>query len=143
MLSLLVFHPDLWKMAHEEFLLQKNEWQEPDLSALYERLFIGYPLDQSFSATTEISSGQAIRPPAGLTPDETTLFNSLASFAEQEFSAQELSVLRQELISSLVYMRRARTQRDRHQLEEDMREAERLGDSARISELLQRFNELK
>ncbi|MSR85415.1 DNA primase [Candidatus Uhrbacteria bacterium] len=140
--SMIIFHPELWVAAHAAGL-QAFEWQEPDLRVLYEALRLRYPSDQSLLAPVSPALKSAIRPPEGLSPDETMLFNGLASFAEQEFESQELDTLQQELASSLVLMRRRRTTQERERLKNEMHEAELIHDEARIREIEKQFESLK
>jgi DNA primase len=67
----------------------------------------------------------------------------LAILADREFQDQSVDALRQELAITEVRLRELTVTHRRHQLEQQMREAERLGDTERINVLLAQFNQLK
>ncbi|MBU0540279.1 DNA primase [Patescibacteria group bacterium] len=70
------------------------------------------------------------------------LSNFLAIFADSEFEDQSLPVLEKELALTLRRLDEENQQRKRKILEQEMRQAERTGDQARIKDLLAQFNNL-
>jgi len=100
--------------------------------------------DPDVSVKTDLAlANQTIRPPATLTPDEAKIYDALAFLAEREFQGQTLDELKRELKTAAGALRLQRKKRERLQLEQQMREAERLGDQERILELLKRFQALQ
>lgn len=75
------------------------------------------------------------------TPD-IELSNFLAILADREFQDQSLNALRQEVERDCATLRGSQLSTTRTRLEQEMRDAERTGDSARISELLSQFSKL-
>lgn len=71
------------------------------------------------------------------------LVDFLAILADREFQDQSTDALRQELAITEARLRELNLARRRHELEQQMREAERLGDTERINVLLTQFNQLK
>lgn len=94
---------------------------KPELAPLAEAAVKGYDLGQYRSAD---------------------LSNYLAMLADREFEDQSLAHLEQELSFAAKALGEEHLAETRQRLEQDMREAERAGDQARISELLANFNEL-
>lgn len=70
------------------------------------------------------------------------LSNYLAILADREFEDQSLSALERELTLAAQALREEYLTTQRQRLEQEMREAERCGDTARIEQLLVQFNEL-
>lgn len=70
------------------------------------------------------------------------LSNFLAIYADSEFEDQSLPVLEKELELTLRRLDGEYQQRKRKILEQEMRQAERAGDQARIKDLLEQFNNL-
>jgi len=73
---------------------------------------------------------------------DTERLNYLAAFADREFQDQTSETLRRELSLATSELRKLRINRHRQDLEQQMREAERVGDEARITSLLEQFNHL-
>jgi DNA primase len=94
---------------------------KPELEALAQELLQEYYLPRS--------------------PDE-DLLNFLAVYADREFQDQSLDALRRELEVVCTQYRKLRISKTRADLEREMRDAERIGDSAKIQELLTQFNQL-
>ena len=63
--------------------------------------------------------------------------------AERDFQDQTIEALVHELKMGVDLLRRGRTQNERMRLEQEMRQAEREGDQARIASLLAQFDSLK
>ncbi len=70
------------------------------------------------------------------------LSSYLAMFADREFEDRTSVALEQELIKTATRLREEFRAKERQRLEQDMREAERVGDHERIQTLLGQFNEL-
>ncbi len=94
---------------------------KPELAPLAEGLFSAYAPVQS-------------------PPDD--LLNYIAVLADREFQDQSLDALRRELEQALHLLRAHLDAKEMAQLEQDMRDAERVGDEPRIQELAARFAEL-
>jgi len=76
-------------------------------------------------------------------PDTTeNLLNYLAVFADREFQDQSLEALKAELEANCRTLRESRLARRMADLEQQMRDAERIGDTALINELLTQFQSL-
>lgn len=136
-----LYRPELWKT----FLAEKmtpQDFEDVALSTLYVTLVNSY--DSDISVKTDLAlANQTIRPPVTLTPDEVKIYNVLAFQAEREFQGQTLDELKRELKMAADSLRLQRKKRERLQLEQEMREAERLGDQERILVLLKRFQSLQ
>jgi len=140
--ALMLYRLEIWRTGTQELVVTSDEWGEAEHTALYTVLLGRYPVEESLPATADPFSGSAIRPPAGLTPDETKIFNVLALLGEQTFQDWAIDKLRHELTVGVAAMRRLRTTQERTRLEDEMRQAERVGDTARIDELTQQFKNL-
>jgi hypothetical protein len=117
--------------------LTLEDFEHPEARALYEALQRAYAADEL--APDPIAAGHAVRPPASLNPDEAKTFNGLAFLAEREFQGWSLDQLKRELNTDVAQLRLLHKKREREHIEQMMREAERLGDQARIKELLEQF----
>ncbi|MCC7522894.1 DNA primase [Candidatus Uhrbacteria bacterium] len=134
-----ISRPDMFRLAVET--VHPDDFKNPSLSSLYNRLKLGYAQDE-INLNDPVISGQTIRPPATLSPDEAKTFDALAFMAERETQGQPLDELKRELNTAVGQLRVQRRKYERLQLEQEMREAERMGDQARILELLKRFQAL-
>lgn len=94
---------------------------KPELVPLAVELCSAYHLDQS-------------------PPDD--LLNYIAALADREFQDQSLDVLRRELEQTLHLLHVQLNMQELARLEQDMRDAERVGDEPRIQELASRFANL-
>lgn len=140
--AMMIYRPELWKEAKDSLKIIPEDLDSIDLSTLYGSLLVGY--DPAVSVQTDLAAAnQTIRPPATLTPDEAKTFHALAFLAEREYQGQTLEELKRELKTAAGTLRLQRKKRERLQLEQQMREAERLGDQERILELLKRFQTLQ
>jgi hypothetical protein len=70
------------------------------------------------------------------------LSNYLAILADREFEDQSPAAMEQELRTVAAALRDEHVSRERQRLEEEMRDAERTGDQARIRSLLAQFHSL-
>lgn len=122
--------------------LAPEEFSEQDLAGLYGKLILLYDLDHSSTKATATPAVTPLRPPDGLTPDETQLFDALAHMAEHETQDLTMDGVKHDILQALSSLRHGRTSRERQALEIAMREAERSGDQARISEINARFQSL-
>lgn len=121
LLSLLLLDKGLARFA-DELGLADGDFADPELAALYARVRQEYPVDKLSSEP---------------------LINMLALQAEQEWSGTSLVARKQEFIRCLELMRQERRLTTRKHLEQQMREAERVGDADKIAELLEQFEQLK
>jgi DNA primase len=142
LLSGLIYRPTLFQKAMEEWMLSAADFLDPELAGLYGKTASWYSSDQTLPVAPDIRAGQPIRPPGDLTPDETKLFDALAFLAEREFQELNIEQVVRDLTHTFLSVRQSRVTRERKRLEEQMREAERLGDQAKIADLLRQFNEL-
>ena len=141
LLAMAMYRPELWKEALTVERVIPGDFEDAELSTLYGKLYSVY--DSNESVTTDPAlAGQTIRPPANLTPEEAKNFDALAFLAEREFQGQPLDLLKRELKTAVGSLRLHRKKQERQRLEQEMREAERLGDQDRILTLLKRFNAL-
>ncbi|MCR4256103.1 MAG: hypothetical protein NUW08_00155, partial [Candidatus Uhrbacteria bacterium] len=131
---------DLLKQGVEEEKLLPDDFSHPETRGLYEALQRAYAAGEL--APDPIAAGQAVRPPVSLRPEEAKTFDRLAFTAEREFQGWTLDQLKRELKTGVAQLRLQRKKKERERLEQLMREAERLGDQARIKELLSRFQSL-
>jgi DNA primase len=131
---------DLLKQGIEEEKLLPDDFSHQETRGLYEALQRAYAAGEL--APDPIAAGQAVRPPVSLRPEEAKIFDRLAFVAEREFQGWTLDQLKHELKTGVAQLRLQRKKKERERLEQLMREAERLGDQARIKELLSRFQSL-
>ncbi len=141
LIAMCIYRPDLWKEAKESVKLLPEHFSDVNLSSLYGSLVSAYDPDISVQADLA-AANQTIRPPATLTPDEMKNFDALAFLAEREYQGQSLEELKRELKTAAGTLHLHRKKKERLQLEQEMREAERLGDQERILTLLKRFTAL-
>lgn len=109
------------KLQELEELVQAILYLKPELRDLAISLLNGYDLP-------DISSVEHL--------------NYLAIFADREFQEQSIDVLKRELEQTCRLLADAQRGDRRTTLEQEMREAERSGDNAKIDQLLTRFNSL-
>lgn len=131
---------DLLKQGIEEEKLLPDDFSHPETRGLYEALERAYASGEL--APDPIAAGQAVRPPVSLRPEEAKTFDRLAFVAEREFQGWTLDRLKRELKTGVTQLRLQRKKKERKRLEQLMREAERLGDQARIKELLEQFTRI-
>lgn len=131
---------DLLKQGVEEEKLLPDDFSHPETRGLYEALQRAYAAGEL--APDPIAAGQAVRPPVSLRPEEAKTFDRLAFTAEREFQGWTLDQLKHELKTGVAQLRLQRKKKERERLEQLMREAERLGDQARIKELLEQFSRI-
>jgi DNA primase len=131
---------DILKQAIEVEKVLPSDFDDPKLALLYENLVQAYGAGEV--APDPIAAGQAIRPPVSLGPDEAMTFDALAFEAEREYQGWMLEQLKRELNTGIAKLRREHASRERQSLEQQMREAERLGDQARVIELMRKFQSL-
>ena len=101
---------------------------KPELRALAESILLDYPLP-----TIPIASNA--------TPDE-NLSNYLAILADREFQDQSPDALRREIGQDSATLRALWLTETRTRLEQEMRDAERVGDADKIASLIAQFNTL-
>jgi DNA primase len=75
-------------------------------------------------------------------PAREDLSNYLAILADREFEDQSLDALSKDLEKTAADLHELLLKKERETLEQEMRDAERIGDTARISVLLTQFNQL-
>lgn len=75
-------------------------------------------------------------------PARGDLSNYLAIVADREFEDQSLKTLTEDLEKTVTDLYQLRLRQEREHLEQEMRDAERIGDHAKITTLLATFNEL-
>jgi len=75
-------------------------------------------------------------------PAREDLSNYLAILADREFEDQSLDVLSKDLEKTAADLHELLLKKERETLEQEMRDAERIGDTAKISVLLTQFNQL-
>jgi len=126
-----------------EFGLVEADFSDSNLQTLYASIIRAYSGLEISTNRSDIVSGQPIRPPASLMPDQATRFDALAFLAEREFQGMTSEEIRRELKTGVEKLQLLRKARERELLEQEMRMAERLGDQTKIAELLRRFETLK
>lgn len=138
LLALGLFRPYLWQE-----LVAKNPaplFQDPVLRTLYERGVLAYAEPHLNQASAQ--ADRLLPPPSNLTSDEASTYEALAFLAEREFQELSRQALVGELKSLHEYLCTLAKARQRKELEEAMRDAERVGDATLIAELTRRFSEL-
>lgn len=122
--------------------LKAEDFAAESLATLYRKLKAFYDADNS-DTTAPASTGSPNRLPANLAPEEAKQMNALAFLAEREFQGMSLDELKRELKTSVETLQGLNKARERKRLEQDMREAERVGDQSRIADLMKRFSDLQ
>jgi len=136
-------------LAHEIVLLksislgiQPEEFQEPIIRSLYRSLKGVYDTEE-FSNNPQQLSGRVIHPPVNLTPDEVKLFDRLTFLVEHAYQDLSQKELLHEFEQGIGTLRQKFKTGRLQELETEMREAERVGDSKKIEELLKQFEQLR
>lgn len=137
--ALVLWRPFLLRDAVAENGLLAEHFANADYAHLYEIFKNSYPQNDLEPPKTE---GGIIHPPETLNPDEMKTYNGLAFLAEREFQEETLETLKRELKTGVETLRDLKKARERRLLEQDMRDAERIGDVGRIKELMLKFEEL-
>jgi DNA primase len=127
----------------EELKLKPEEWEHETIRSLYKALFFGYDPNIQSMSQPHITGVDINRPPATLEADQTNLLNILAFLAERDFKAWSLDQGKKEIQTRVSVMRDVRRQTERRRLENEMRQAERTGDTAKITEIMQQFQALR
>lgn len=118
------------------------EWQLDPHAKLYNLLITEYNSpNQNQGSEAKSLLNKAVNLP-NLEEEVKRLIDFLAILADREFQDQSVDVLRHELAITEARLRELALARRRQQLEQQMREAERLGDTERINVLLTQFNQL-
>lgn len=122
--------------------LQPEEFLHDEYRTLYKSLKSAYDA-QEFSKQSPQPMGRIIHPPESLTPDAVKTFDRLTLLVEHEYQELNQKELLHEFEQALSSLRRQYKNRLRQELEREMREAERIGDSKKIEDLLRQFEELR
>lgn len=141
LLAMIVSAPDLFFQA-DRLGLKPEDFGMENFSALYTKLKAFYHATNS-DLTAPASTGSPNRLPADLAPEEAKQMNALAFLAEREFQGLSLDELKRELKTGVDTLQGLNKARERKRLEQDMREAERVGDQSRIADLTKRFSDLQ
>lgn len=139
LLAVLVSRPESLKAAIETHHLETGEWSDPQLGALYGQLILAYNpagIAQKGSLLT------LLRPPDSLDPTAMQTFDAIAFLAERDYRDLSLDECLRELQTHVSVLRTTRRQLERRRLEEEMRQAERTGDTQKIADIMKRFQEL-
>ncbi|MFA6429194.1 MAG: DNA primase [Patescibacteria group bacterium] len=129
-------------LAKDELKLKPEEFEHVDRAALYAAVLLDYNTAQSIPAAPRLGVSGAIRQPLSLTDEQAMHFCTLAMEAEREFEEGGMEAAKRDLVVGVQSMRQAKKTRERKRLEDEMREAEREGDGARIAELSRLFADL-
>lgn len=123
--------------------LRMEEWEGTVWSSLYERFHTWYAHHGFSPSLAETWSQTLSRFAATLSPDEAMTFNQLALFSEHLFPGATQETLSSSWQNALQTWRATRATRLRKQWEEEMRQAERLGDTAKILEIAAKFSSFR
>lgn len=138
LLALGLFRPFLWQELSATW--QAESFRDDALRTLYEVCILAYA-ERNPSHISALAD--RIMPlPAHLTPDQAQTYDTLAFLAEREFQEMSREALARELKNLLEYLRTLTKARRRKELEEAMRDAERVGNATLIAELARQFSEL-
>jgi hypothetical protein len=135
-LAVVLAKPELF---HE---IDVNWLNDPHLK-LYNLILKGYTSPNQNQPSEAKSLLNQATDVLNLDEDTKRLIDFLAILADREFQDQSADALRHELAITEARLRELTLARRRHELEQQMREAERLGDTERINVLLAQFNQLK
>lgn len=125
-----------------ELDLRPSELTSDEHQTLYNSLREAYATGE-FSKQSPQPTGRIIHPPAILTPAEVKTFDRLTLLVEHEYQELNPKELLREFELAISNLRRQYKVRRRQELETKMREAERIGDSKKIEELLKQFEALR
>lgn len=139
-LASMISRDGLFSPSFEEFALKSTDFSSKELQFLYEALKKAY--DSGEFSNQALGTGHTIRPPAHLQPEEAKTFDAVAFIAEREFAEMTVEEIKREQKQGIEQLKSRRSKRLRETLEEEMREAELLGDEQRINDVLKRFEEL-
>lgn len=142
-LALMIYRPELYRWAATEGRGLESAFDQEVHRALYERLMLGYDPAIYLDKPLRTSDVAVIHPPDHLNPEERALFESLAFLAEREYQDMGSDALSAELKTSAAKLRSLYKARERKRLEQDMRDAERVGDQTKIADLAARFASLR
>ncbi|MDD2785712.1 MAG: DNA primase [Patescibacteria group bacterium] len=119
------------------------DWSQTPHAELYKSLV------QSYNSRHQNQTAEENNPPDfkalySLDNEETKrLVDYLVIFADREFTDQTADALKSELTATEIRLHELSLNGRRQQLEQEMRTAERLGDTERINALLEQFKQLK
>ncbi len=138
LLALGLFRPFLWQALAASWLAKA--FRDEALATLYEVCVLAYARnDLSLNSTV---ADKMLPPPTLLTLDQAHIYNTLAFLAEREFEEMPREALARELKNLIEYLRTLTQARQRKDLEQAMRDAERVGDVELIAKLARQFSEL-
>ena len=129
--------------AIKTLIFVAEDFSLPDLQELYRILQTDYDQGHPIESPPRFTAGGTVRLPPSLTESQTKHFQTLAMLAEREFAESGLEEIKAELKKGIDVLRAQKTVRERRRLEEEMRDAERQGDTARIADLMKRFADLQ
>ncbi len=120
-----------------------DEFSTPVHKSLYETLLNLYNQPQiQGSPTTGLRAGSLLALPPELLPAERDAFEAAAFLAERDLLTQNAATLERDVQALVVLLRSERLAKRRRELEEAMRQAERIGDQATIADLMRQFQDL-
>jgi len=139
-LASIIARDGLFLPSFEEFGLESSNFRSKELEMLYEILKKAY--NSGEFSNQALGAGHTIRPPVHLQPEEAKTFDAIAFIAEREFAGMTVGEIKSEQKQGIEQLKSRHSKRLRTSIEEEMREAERLGDEEKICKLLKRFEEL-
>ncbi len=120
-----------------------EEFETPVHKSLYEQLVKTYNSPQIHGVSSPgLRAGSSLALPPDLRSEERDAFEAAAFLAERDLLTQTAASLERDVRALVVLLRSERLTKRRRELEEAMRQAERIGDQAAIADLMRQFQDL-
>ena len=135
--------PAVFKVLAVDLAVRSDEFELPANQSLYEKLKIAYHSAQIQGALpTRAQAGSLLSLPPDLTSEERNAFEAAAFLAERDLLTQNAASLDRDVRMMVSALRAQRLTKRRRELEEAMRQAERIGDPVAIADLMRQFTDL-
>lgn len=135
--------PKLFSVFQGGMNWRAEEFVTPVHKSLYETLIKLYNQPQiQGTPSTGLRAGSLLALPPELLPEERDAFEAAAFLAERDLLTQNAATLERDVQALVVLLRSERLTKRRRELEEAMRQAERIGDQVAIADLMRQFQDL-
>jgi len=143
LLASILANPSVFSLFQSVLRWKPEEFETPVHKSLYERLVNSYNSPQIHGVSSPgPRAGSSLALPPDLRSEERDAFEAAAFLAERDLLTQTAASLERDVRALVVLLRSERLTKRRRELEEAMRQAERIGDQAAIADLMRQFQDL-
>ncbi len=143
LLAAALAHPKLFSVFQGVLAWKAHEFTLSVHASLYEKLVSAYNSPQIQGPSSPgLRAGSSLSLPPELDSEERNAFEAAAFLAERDLLTQNASSLERDVQTLIAVLRSERFTKRRRELEEAMRNAERIGDQVQIADLMRQFQDL-